>query len=537
MTDAPLPRLPEPIIQSRRRWIPSLVWTIPILAALIGLSLVAQVLWQRGPTISVSFATAEGIEPGKTKVKYKDVDIGQVTEVHLDQDRSRVLVSIDLIKDARQFAVTDSRFWVVRPRLAGSGISGLGTLLSGSYIGVDGGRSTERRDEFTGLDQPPVVASDIPGHRFRLRAQDIGSLDVGSPVYFRRVQVGHVESFVLEPNGQQITLDIFVKSPYDRFVTDETRFWHASGFDLRMDAGGVKLETQSLATILMGGIAFETPPAATAAPAAQDGAQFTLAGDHAEALKVPDGSSQMVVLRFRQSIRGLVVGASVDFRGVEIGRVRSIGLSYDERAGDFTSPVVVEIFPDRLAGMSSKASDTQRRARVGDLVQRGLRAQLRSGSLLTGQLYVALDFFPEAPRARMDTRNDPMELPTVSSDLEELQRQALSILSKLEKIPFDTLGQDAHRVMVSLDSSLKRIDSMAQRVDATMLPELRETLVEMRRTMEATQAGLAPDSPLQQDTRQALRGVAEATRSLKALTDGLERNPESVLKGKRGTDQ
>ena len=204
-----------------------------------------------------------------------------------------------------------------------------------------------------------MVASDIPGHRFRLSAEDIGSLDVGSPIYFRRIQVGHVESFALEPDGHRIALGIFVKSPYDRFVTAESRFWHASGVDLRLDAAGVRLETQSLATILLGGVAFETPFGGNAV-AAPNGAEFVLADNHAQAIKAPDGTPETFVLRFHQSVRGLTVGAPVDFRGVEIGQVRSIGLIFDVKAGDFSVPVTVDIYPDRLIASRAAAKNDTR---------------------------------------------------------------------------------------------------------------------------------------------------------------------------------
>lgn len=530
----------EPVIRPPKRWLPSLVWAIPLLAALIGLSLVVQALWERGPTITVSFSTAEGIEVGKTKVKYKDVDIGEVTAVHLAPDRAKVMVTIDLLREARNFAVADSRFWVVRPRLAGSGVSGLETLLSGAYIGVDAGHSDQAAQDFAGLETPPVVASDIPGRRFKLHAADIGSLDVGSPVFFRRIPVGHVESFALDPDGRSLTLGIFVKSPYDRFVTTDTRFWHASGIDLRLDASGVKLDTQSLSTILMGGVAFETPIEGETTQPAQDGAQFALASDHGEALKNPDGNTFPMLLRFHQSVRGLSIGAPVDFRGVELGRVHWIGLAFDKVAGDFTPLVVVDIFPDRLVSAGALPADkessiSQRDRKMAELVAKGLRAQLRTGSLLTGQLYVSLDFFPNAPAAKFDLKANPLEMPTVPGDLQELYQQVQSILRKLDKIPFDTLGEDAHRVMTDLDSSLKRLDTALAHTDKDVLPEVKASLAQISKTMESLQTTMAGDAPLQQDSRQAMRSMTEAARSLKALTDSLERQPESLLRGKKDT--
>lgn len=525
---------PDPAIQPPRRWRLSLVWAVPVLAALIGLALVAQTFWQRGPVITISFKSALGIESAKTKLRFKDVEIGQVRAVRIAKDRSRVLVTIDLAEEAREFAATDSRFWVVRPRLAGSAISGLETVLSGSYISVDGGRSGEYRDEFTGLEEPPVVASDVPGHRYSLRATDIGSLDVGSPVYFRRIQAGHVESFALEPDGSHIQLGVFVKSPYDRFVTSDTRFWHASGIDLKVDANGLKIETQSLATILTGGIAFE-PVGGTGGVASDNGTEFNLAATYAEAIKSPEGKTVTVMLRFRQSIRGLAMGAPVDFRGVEIGKVRSLGIAFDTVAAEFNAPVVVEIYPERLTAMDPKhslADEGKYPAIVADLVRRGLRAKLRTGSLLTGQLYVSLDFFPDAPAVRFNPKADPLEVPTIPGDLEELQRQVQSILVKLDKLPLDQLANDAHRTLLALETSLKRVDMLVLHADTELLPEISDGLRDMRATMDGLQQTLAPDAPLQQDSRAVLQDLSGVARSLKSLTDALDRHPESLLRGK-----
>lgn len=538
MTETPPPfSAAEPIIKHPRKWLPSMVWVIPFLAALIGASLVLQTFWSRGPIITVSFNSAEGIEVNKTKVKFKDVDIGEVTAVHLADDHSRVVVTIELLKEARQFAVSDSRFWVAKPRLAGGSVSGLETLMSGSYIAVDGGHSTEKSTTFVGLETPPVVASDIPGKRFTLLAGDIGSLDVGSPIFFKRIPVGHVESYALTPNGHSLTLGVFIKSPYDRFVTADSRFWHSSGIDLRLDAGGLKLNTQSLATILLGGVAFENFTEGDTLIPAPEGTQFLLAADHGEALKSPDTNPFVMKLRFHQSVRGLAVGASVNFLGVDIGHVRSIELNLDPVTGALSPLVVVDIFPDRLPTSVEPSSGQetyhQRALLIGEAVRRGMRAQLRTGSLLTGQLFIALDFFPAAPAARFDASANPVELPTVPGDFEELYQQVQTILHKLDKVPFDTLGKDAHVMLTDLDRSLKQLDVTLRQTNSDVLPEVRDSLQQIRKTMEDVQATMAGDSPLQQDTRQALKGLTEATRSLKALTDSLERQPESLLRGKK----
>lgn len=531
--------VPDPVFHPSRRWRPSLIWAVPAAAALIGLGLLLQTYLDRGPTIEVRFDTAQGIEPGKTQVRFKDVEIGLVRAVRITSDRKHVLTTIDLDKSARDFAASDSRFWVVRPRLAGAAISGLETVLSGAYIGVDGGRSGQTQKSFVGLEEPPVVASDVPGHRYRLLAEDIGSLDVGSPIYYRRIRVGHVEHYALEPDGRHIMLGIFIKAPYDRFVTRDSRFWHASGVDLRVDANGLKVETQSLATILMGGIAFEDPGLSSGGEeqTAEDGTQFTLADNHADALKTPDGAPVTLVARFHQSIRGLAVGAPVDFRGVEIGQVRSLSIAYDPATKQFTAPVVVEIYPDRLKAMDPQhpfPDDGGKGVVLAELVRQGMRAQLKTGSLITGQRYIALDFYPEAPPVHFDPKLQPPELPTIPSDLEELQKQVETIMAKLANLPLDQLAGDMHRTLTALEASLKQMESLERNANSQVLPEIRDSLRDMRQTVGQLQQTMAPDAPLQQDSRAAMQNLSAVARSLKSLSDSLDKHPESLLRGKSG---
>ncbi len=433
------PALPKPRVARRREWLPSLIWLIPIVAALVGVTLVVRILMERGPEIVLTFKTAEGLEASKTAVKYKDVQIGLVTHLRLARDRSHVRVLVQLNKDAESFTSEDSRFWVVRPRLDTSGISGLGTLLSGAYIGADAGVSKETAGEFKGLEAPPIVTRDDSGQQFLLRANDVGSLDVGSPVYFRRIKVGQVAAYELDGDGRGVTLRVFVNAPYDKFIGVNTRFWQASGIDAQLSASGFTLRTQSLATILLGGIAFQAPDDAMG-PLAKENTSFLLAQDEAAAMKEPDGPSQTLLMYFNQSLRGLSPGAPVDFRGVVIGEVKSIGVEFDRAEREFRMPVLVQVYPDRLrrrAGESGTESRATQQERLRFLAEKGLRAQLRNGNLLTGQVYVALDFFPKAPPAKVDVTKNPIELPTMANSLDEIQSQVQEIASKLNKVPYE----------------------------------------------------------------------------------------------------
>lgn len=525
---------PAPSVVRRRDWMPSLIWLIPIVAALVGVTLVARILMQRGPEIVLTFKTAEGLEAGKTAVKYKDVQIGVVQSLRLARDRSHVRVTVQLTKEADGFTATDTRFWVVRPRLDTSGISGLSTLLSGAYIGADPGVAEDNASEFSGLEVPPIVTRDASGQQYLLRATDIGSLDVGSPVYYRRIKVGQVAAYELDGDGRGVTLRVFVNAPYDKFVGVNTRFWHASGVDVSLTSSGVKLHTQSLATILLGGIAFQAPENEMG-PVAKENTQYTLAEDETVAMKPPDGPSQTLLMYFNQSLRGLSPGAAVDFRGVVVGEVKSIGVEFDRAEREFRMPVLVQVYPDRLrrrAGEMASESRFTQEQRLQFLIGKGLRAQLRNGNLLTGQMYVALDFFPKEPTLKVDVSKSPIELPTVSGSLEDLQSQVQEIAGKVNKIPFEELGKDLRVSLATLNKTLSGAEQLARTLNNDVSPEITAALKDVRKTVDSANKTLSEDSPLQQDVRQTLQELTRAAGSVRVLTDYLERHPESLLRGK-----
>ena len=525
------PPLPEPHLDKANRWLPSLVWLIPLLAALIGLTLVVKSFVDKGPTVVVSFRSGDGLEAGKTKVKFKDVDVGLVRAISLSHDLSKVLVTIDMSKEAKRFTAEDTRFWVVKPRIGASGVSGLSTLLSGAYIGVDAGKSEETKTEFTGLEKPPQVARDEKGSSYILHGDNLGSIDVGSPIFYRRIQVGQVTSFDLDDSGRGIKMTVFVSEPYDQYVGKNTRWWHASGVDVRLDSSGFKINTQSLAALLVGGLAFESVSGQKPAVQAPGGSHFALAADQTSAMREPDGMPITTVLYFDQSLRGLSPGAPVDFRGIVMGEVRSVGVEFDPVKKSFRMPVTVDMYPARLGHSFAQTIASDQEHNVGPqvlerLVARGLRGQLRTGNLLTGQLYVALDFFPNAAPVKLDTTQEVMEVPTVPNSLDELQTQISSIARKLDKVPFQDIGNN-------LRDTLKSANELFKKVDAQVVPEMKDTLGEARKTFGQADELLQKDSPVQSDLREALQQLTQTLQSLNALSDYLERHPESLIRGKQ----
>jgi paraquat-inducible protein B len=524
--------LPEPVVRKRRLGL-SLIWIVPAIAAVIGLSLVINSWVSAGPKVTVSFLTAEGLEAGKTQVKYLNVVIGKVTRIRLTPDRSHVVAVIDLEKDAKSFATSGTRYWVVRPRIGAGGISGVDTLFSGAFIGADVGNSSDEQTDFTGLEAPPPVTHGAPGRRFTLHSTDLGSLDIGSPVYFRRIQVGRVAWYQLDKDGKGVSFQVFIDGPNDRFVTNETRFWNASGVDVSLGADGLKLSTQSLATVIAGGIAFQAPPGPRDETPAAENAEFTLFGDVATAMAPVDGPPHYIRMRFDNPLRGLNVDAPVEFLGMKIGKVVSVNLDYDPEKQSFPVIVGAVVYPQRLGNAYEKLSklaaangDADLSQMLGKLVEHGLRAQARTGNLLTGQLYIALDFVPKTPKVVFNPEAKPLEMPTAPGNFDKLQEQFSSIVDKLSQIPFDSIGRN-------LDSSLRELNGTLKQVNTELAPEAKATLQQAQKTLGSANSALSDDSPLQQNIGQTMQELQRTARSLRVLTDYLGRHPEALIRGRQ----
>ena len=543
--------LPQATVVRKRGTRISIVWIIPILAAVVAAGIAIQRIMSEGPTIHIVFKTAEGLEAGKTFIKYKDVNIGQVTAVKLSADHTKVEVTAKIDKSAAGLMVEDAKFWVVEPRVTLSGVSGLGTLLSGNYIGFELGKSDKAQRQYTGLDVPPIITGGQAGRQFVLKANSLGSLGIGSPIYYHRLLAGQVVAYGLAADGKEIEIKIFVNAPYDKYVNPGTRFWNASGIDASIGAGGVEVRTQSLIAVLAGGLAFNTPSfAANTEPAAAN-TVFTLYADQTTAMKQPESISTRYVLHFSESLRGLSVGAPVTLLGLPAGEVTDVGLAIDPATMNTRARVEVVSYPERLVarlgpnkadiGKMLQGNALERQAIMRRLVeQRGLRAQLRSGNLLTGQLFVAFDFFPNAPKAKIDWSRDPVELPVMPGAITDLEQKVTGILAKLDNLPYEAIGTDLTKALASLDQTLKSADKAVNRIDAEVTPGLRTTIEELRRTLSGADGVLknadatlvGPNAPAQQDLRDALQEIARAARSLRILTDYLEQHPEALLRGK-----
>ncbi|MGR3888199.1 PqiB family protein [Pseudomonas sp. 1152_12] len=522
-----------PAIKTRRFSV-SLVWIVPIVAVLVGISLVVHNVLQQGPTITLNFKTGSGLVANKTEVKYRNVVIGQVSDVALSDDQKSVNATIKLTKQAESFTRQDSTFWVVRPRIGAGGVSGIDTLLSGDYIGADIGQSDIRAKQFKGLENPPPITYGEPGKRFTLHTQSLGSLDIGSPVYYRKIPVGQVVAYELDADGKGVNIEVFVHAPNDVYVTENTRFWNASGIDLSVGANGFALKTESLSSMLAGGIAFQAPPySPNDKPAAEDHT-YELFDDQQSALAPPNGQGQYIALRFDQALRGLKVGAPVEFLGVEFGKVVSINLDFDAKKRSFPINVGIVIYPQLLGEANTKllkatnhdpADEAGGVRLIGTFIENGLRAQARSASLLTGQLYIALDFFPKAEKVAFDPKLRPVNIPTIPGNLEQLQEKLEGIVNKINQLPIE-------RMAANLDGSLVELRKGLAQLNAKTLPGVQNTLGDMSKTLQSANSTLAEDSPQREQLTQTLDELGRMSRSLRELSDYLGRHPESLIRGR-----
>jgi paraquat-inducible protein B len=539
-----LDQVPEAVVDEEHKGLP-VVWLLPIIALLVGGWLIYKTYSEKGPEIVISFRSATGLEEGKTQVKLKDVKVGEVESVVFSRDLTEVLVTVSMAKGAAPYLTDKTRFWVVRPRVDAGKVTGLETLVSGAYIAIDPDDTGRARRRFTGLEKPPVITGDRKGTSYRLKASKAGSLSVGSPVYIRQIAVGEVTDYRLSDNHDYVEVGVFIESPHDQYVKEGTRFWNASGLEMSLSASGVKIEMDSVVSLVTGGISFETP-VKDYSGRAPEGHMFTLFDNHAQALEQPITQATTFALRFSDSVRGLDVGAPVEFRGIRLGTVKSIEVAPDPSVRGNLAPVVlIDYEPQRLISYltDSGEAEMKRREKAVDAVERareqveesGLRARLQVGNLITGKAFVELDYFANTEPVKLTKFGPYLEIPTVPSSLEGILGGIQRILDRLDKADLAGTVVNLNQLMTSTSNLMAVLEK-----DAPVLSEeVRDTLQDARTTLrEASSAfrsasrAASPRGEIGNQLQQALKEIASAARSIRVMAEYLERHPDAMLKGK-----
>ena len=547
----PAEALPAPVVQHGNRF--TIIWLIPLIAAIIGAGLVIKTFRETGPTITIVFKSAEGLVAGKTEIKYKDVSVGKVQAIQLSEDLSQVMVTAEMRPEVANHLTRNAQFWVVRARVAVGEVTGINTLFSGAYIGMvpgDGGKTMHR---FEGLENPPAVPRDLPGRQFHLRAEKLGSLDIGSPVYYRQVKVGRVTKVNMAEDGTAVLLEIFVESPFDEQVRRTTRFYNASGLNMTIGADGVRIDTPSLASLLVGGISFFGSGDTRSAPPVTAGQVFTLYDNRESANAAAYSYREYYLLYFDETVRGLSAGAPVDFHGIKIGQVVSIRLLFDQDRLNFRIPVLIAIEPDRFEFTGETAIPEYKV--MEELVQKGLRAQQRTGNLLTGQSYISMSIYPDAePRKIINDDIYPV-LPTIPNTVGEITATVKRLLERFQQLPLEeTLAdiREAARQVKAMTGS-KTLESAIDNIDKSfaefrrvttglnnntlsklddVLEKARDALAKGEETLSAASAVIAEGSPAVYNLNLLLLQLQDAARAVEALADYLERHPDAIVFGK-----
>lgn len=526
----------EAEVREPRRF--SAVWIVPIVALLIGVWTLVQNYLSQGPQVYITFATAEGLVAGETQVKTLDVQIGVVENVELADDFTSVTALVRLRPKAASLLTDDAKFWVVRPRVGSQGISGLSTILSGAYIQLAPGAGVAGKRRYRGLDEMPLTPPSTPGLQVQLLADSAASLSSGSPVLYNGYRVGRIEESALDPGTGQSRYTAFIDAPYDGLVNTATRFWNASGIAMSVAADGFNVRTQSLETLLTGGVTFGTPESARSGQPVQDGALFFLFDDEASLNDNPYLHATSFLLQFDSSIRGLEVGAAVEYRGMRVGTVMDVGLQdvqWDALWNDSSSkqiPVLVDIEPGWLGEDSAVAAQAFTDS-LEAAVDQGLRASLAMGNLLTGGLYVSLDFYTDAEPATLIQHDGMQELPTIASGLDQIEHKVAKFLSKLQSLPLDeTLSitnsalKETEATVVEAKAAMSAVTNLLASPEVSALsPELVATLTQAQTVL----ASFGPQAALQEQVVGSLRRLNQVITNANDVLDTYDEKPNAFI--------
>jgi paraquat-inducible protein B len=522
----------------------SWVWLFPIGAAAIVIWLAWRNLAVRGPEITISFRNVDGLEAGQTKIQHRNVDLGTVESLELTPDMSHVIVHARMTRQAKKHLTPNTRFAIIAPHVGVGGITGLSTLVSGSYIEMYPGKpSDESKRDFVGLDEPPVLQPDTKGRAFTLLANDLGSLTRGSPISFNGITVGEVEDYQLSAKNNGVQVTAFIRSPHEDLIHPETRFWNAGGVDLTLGSQGLRIRANSWEQLLSGGIAFTTPTEALDKPPSPAGSVFGLYDNRRAADRAPQGQTLTYVADFLGNQRGLDTGTAVELQGVEVGEVTEAHLAYDDRKHTLVTRTTFYVDPERVEILNlPRPTDANQHDVVERWIEKlvgdGMRAQVSSASLLTGTKLVGLEMVSNAPQAHLQHEGETVKIPTsASGDFTAVLQDLQNVLENIDRA---TSGPQLGHALQSLDDTLTRLDKVTHDIEPdikSLVKSLRDTADSAQSTLNTIQGLAGNTAPSGTDLPRMMRELTEAARSVRGLADYLDRHPEALLRGRKGDNK
>lgn len=524
----------QPIVKRISRISP--VWIVPFVALVIAIWLGVQAQLQKGHEIEITFANASDIIPGQTEIRLKDVKVGQVKSIKLSKDLTSVVVKAEVDRAVSDHIGVNTRFWVATPRISATEISNLGTLISGVYIIMDPGQPGASQSKFRGLDESPLLKSDEPGTAYVLQAETLGSLDIGSPIYYRQIKVGEVTGYKLAESQKHVDINFFIRAPHDQMVQNRSRFWDVSGFGVSVGAEGVKAKMASLTSLLSGGVEFDNSASFGLDDLAQAGHRFFLYPDRESVLEERYTVKYYYLLRFTGSVKGLAIGAPVEFKGIKVGEVVDVKLNSAENV-EKSLHVYIAMEPQRFDSIDSLTREAVD-ARMKSLVAQGLRAQMNTSSLLTGSKFIDLVFMDGEP-GQFSVAKDYSEIPTADDAVSQITQKLDGVLDQIASIPFEDIGNDLGDSMSSLRSIMSTLEKekTASKIDGAIgnlestLGKANDAMSEIEALVSSVNGVLAPDSETKHELDSMLKAISEAAESVNTFLDELNRHPNALISG------
>ncbi len=516
----------------------SRVWLVPAVAAVIGLWMTWSYYAGQGPIVEITFQDGAGIQAGTTKVKLRNVDIGEVLDLRLSEDAEQVVLLVRIYDHARDLLRRDSQFWVVRPRIGVGGVTGLGTLLSGSYIELSPGSDDALAHEFVGLETPPVTPPGTPGLHVTLNSFGNQTLREGDPVLFQGIEVGRIEYAFFDNQKRSSYYNAFIVAPYDELVTENTRFWFNSGLSMELSADGIRFDIASLASVLAGGVAFDVPEGMPLGEQVVERGYFTVYANESASREFSYDNSISFIILFDDSIRGLRPGAPVEYRGVKVGEVVRTDIEYHE-IGNLLEPgsripVMIDIVPARLGFEDDDSVLDEVEARIDELIADGLTAGLAVGNLLTGQKFVELQYLGNG-FGDTQTFAGYTVIPSIDGQLDRLLTNASAAMSTINALPLTEVVTSARQALDQIASTLAEFEKSAARLDDILgHPASGELLGSLNTALTSFQ-GLATDfsegSATNDELQESLQSLARTLNELEPVLRNIRRRPSSLVWG------
>lgn len=517
----------------------SAIWIIPIVALAIGIWMLAQYITSKGPEITLRMPTAEGIEVGKTQIKSLNVKVGVVTNIKLSDDYSYITVTARMNKDAERMLRDDSLFWVVKPRIGKEGISGLDTLLSGSYIELQPGKSDIKKYNFKVLDVPPIAPPDAKGLRVVLTNKEAGKLSVGDPVLYEGFTVGRVEQVSFNTKTKLANYHLFIFQPYDSLIQTTTKFWLASGVDFQMSASGINVKIGSLESLITGGVSFGLPDGVSSGEKViTQNEKYRLYDNMKQVTEGMYDKYLPYVMLFKESIRGLQPGAPVEYRGVRIGTVEKVPFKLPTNKHGFSNkmiPILVHIELGRITQLGGHETLEGLKADLQEEFKTGLRATLKTGSLITGALFIDLNVDPDEKAPKQQSFDGYDIFPTKAGGFAEVQKQVTDLLKKLNNLPVEKTVNSLNSTLAATEKTLQSaervtadLDRLLKQKDTQQLPaDIRQSLKEIQRTLNS----YGPNGAPYQNLEGALNQFQDVMQELQPVLKQINKKPNSLIFG------